>query len=150
MLQYTFREDTDDLILYGQYHSHWCPGDAISQGINTHGIDLVPPAKSTSAPKGHVSKHAARVDKIITVIVLVVVVVVVTTAAALVMVIVTLPVCNMYVSVTGDAWVVKYELVLILFVYSCPWYQITCIQNSLSWVNPKKALSRNGLRMDSS
>ena len=34
-------EDKDLLILYTQYHGCWWPGDARSQAINNHGIDLI-------------------------------------------------------------------------------------------------------------
>ena len=36
-------EDKDLFILHNQYHGCWCPGDAKSQGINSHDIDLVVP-----------------------------------------------------------------------------------------------------------
>ena len=45
-------EDTDPFILHIQYHGCWCPGDARSQGINSHGIDLVILESSVSTPKG--------------------------------------------------------------------------------------------------
>ena len=32
-------------ILCGQYHGCWCPGDARSQAISNHNIDLVKPRK---------------------------------------------------------------------------------------------------------
>ena len=34
-------EDKDLFTLLSQYHGCWCPGDVRSQGINSHGIDLV-------------------------------------------------------------------------------------------------------------
>ena len=34
-------EDKDLLILQSQYHGCWCPGDTRSQGISSHGIELV-------------------------------------------------------------------------------------------------------------
>ena len=34
-------QDKDFPSLYGQYHGCWCPGVAISQGINSHDIGLV-------------------------------------------------------------------------------------------------------------
>ena len=37
-------EDKDLPILHNQYHGCWCPGDARSQGINNHDIDLVKPS----------------------------------------------------------------------------------------------------------
>ena len=36
-----FVEDKDLFILYIQYHGCWCPGDTRSQGISSHGIDLI-------------------------------------------------------------------------------------------------------------
>ena len=35
-------------IQHNQYHGYWCPGDARSQGISSHGIDLIYPAWSIS------------------------------------------------------------------------------------------------------
>ena len=37
------RLDKNVPILHGQYHGCWCPGNARSQGINNHDIDLVKP-----------------------------------------------------------------------------------------------------------
>ena len=36
-------EDKDPLILHSQYHCCWWPGNARSQGISNHGIDLFLP-----------------------------------------------------------------------------------------------------------
>ena len=33
--------DKEPFILNGQFHDYWCPGDARSQGISSHGVDLV-------------------------------------------------------------------------------------------------------------
>ena len=38
-------------ILHSQYHGCWCPGDARSQGISSHGIDLVLPVSAPSKVK---------------------------------------------------------------------------------------------------
>ena len=35
------KENKDLCILHSQYHGCWCPGDTMSHGINSHGIDLV-------------------------------------------------------------------------------------------------------------
>ena len=42
-LKYFLKKDKDLSILHSQYHGCWCPGDARSQGINNHDIDLVKP-----------------------------------------------------------------------------------------------------------
>ena len=39
-------EDKDSFILHSQHHVCWCPGYARSQGISSHGIDLVLPGYS--------------------------------------------------------------------------------------------------------
>ena len=36
-----FMEDNDQLKADAKYHSCWCPGNAWSQGINSHDIDLI-------------------------------------------------------------------------------------------------------------
>ena len=33
--------DKDVLTVQSQYHGCWCPGDVGSQGISSHGIDLI-------------------------------------------------------------------------------------------------------------
>ena len=35
--------DKNPFILYNQYHGSWCPGSLQSQGISSHGIDLILP-----------------------------------------------------------------------------------------------------------
>ena len=46
-------EDRDPFIMYIHYHCCWWPGDARSQGISNHGIDLVfPGPKRETAPVG--------------------------------------------------------------------------------------------------
>ena len=44
-------------ILYSQYHGWWCPGDARSQGITSHDIDLLIPEYSNFSPR-EVNAHA--------------------------------------------------------------------------------------------
>ena len=39
-------------ILHNQYHGCWCPGDARSQGFNSHDIDLVKPIIRSPHVKG--------------------------------------------------------------------------------------------------
>ena len=39
-------EDNDLFTIQNQYHGCWCPGDTRSQGISSHGIDLVFPEYS--------------------------------------------------------------------------------------------------------
>ena len=36
-------EEEDPFILHSQHHCYWCPGDARSQDISSHGTDLVWP-----------------------------------------------------------------------------------------------------------
>ena len=43
-LKFLLEQDKDLPILQNQYHGCWCPGDARSQGISNHDIDLVKPS----------------------------------------------------------------------------------------------------------
>ena len=51
MFKTSFMEDKDMLILYCQYHDCRWPGDDQSQGISSHGIDLVVSEYITSGTK---------------------------------------------------------------------------------------------------
>ena len=37
------KQDKNLIVLHGQYQGWWCPGDAMSQGINNHDIYYVEP-----------------------------------------------------------------------------------------------------------
>ena len=60
------KEYEELFILHGQYHGCWYPGDAMSQGISNHGIDLVLEWSGLSTRRinyiPHVSRHQSVIE----------------------------------------------------------------------------------------